>query len=266
MRLTKSNSISNTSIIHTVTIRTILEYLVVGVVGLLLWKTPVFRWNWFAMIAYGALASIIIGHTPTNRMLLSNIYGILFKKPVKMVVTDHTTTTTLGHGVREVEINPDIETPMFRMADNNVSMVYSVTSGINKWSTDDAYDRQEVRVKNLFNMMEPGERLVLTVKEDNDTGMLQLMDALSNVEDFDQNNKALLRMSEKRRRNLYNAGTSPKAKSVQQYAVLQVKPKNTNRLTQALKKASLVTRPASNPGDIILSAMGLEGGVDGGGS
>ena len=260
MKLSKQSTFGNTAIAGNITYRMALNYIVVIGVGGLLFLSPVFRWNWLAMFAYIALASIIIGQTPTQRSLMTNIYGILFKKQKPMVVTDLATTNTIGHGIREVIQEPDVDVVAFKLGTGNYALVYNITSGINYWSSEDEYLRQAVHVKNLFNVFEGGEGFMIITKHDSDTGMLKLEKALEEADIIDGDD--YLRMSLRRRDLLHRAATSNVSRSVQQYGVLFIKPKNIKRTTSALKRATRVIRAATNPGDVLLSAMGFEGGVE----
>ena len=263
MKLSKSASFANTAIVANVTYRMVGTYGVGILLGGVLFMTPVFRWNWLAMIAYVAFASILIGQTPTRRTVLLNLYAILFKKPIKMVVSDLSTTTTIGHGIREVILDEDTGQPIFKMSDGHFAWVFNITSGINQWSSDQDYHRQAVLVKNLFNVFEGGESLMIITKADADTGMLQLEEALNGEDNFDPNKRPdLARLSAQRKNLLHAVATRENGRSVQQYAVLKIKRKNINRTSKALRRASRIIRPATNPADVLLSAMALEGGVD----
>lgn len=262
MQITKQSGFGNTSIVGTITIRRAATLISVVGVGLLLLKTPLFRWNWFAIGAYGAFASIVLGQTPTGRNIFTNIYGIVFKKPPRMIITDDMTITTVGHGIREVNLNvPEVDAIPFQMASTkNYALVYHITSGINYWSTELEKLEQAKAAKSLFNILEGGESLVIVEKQDNDTGMLKLRETLLESENFEGDD--LQKMSDKRAFLLHQAGTSDRGRSIQQYAVLLVKPRNVNRVTKALRNMSRITRPASNPADILFSMMGFEGGVE----
>lgn len=262
MQVTKQGGFGNTAIIGTITIRMAATLLLTVVLGFVLWQTPLFQANWPAIFAYAAFANIIVGHTPTGRNILTNLYGIVFKKPANMMVTEEMTITTMGHGISEVDYNnPNLDVAAFRMAGTkNYALVYNITSGIGYWSTEDEKVTQARQVKSLFNMLEGGEGLVIVEKQDNDTGMLKLKTHLEAKEQIDSED--LARMAKKRSQLLYNAGTSQAGVSVQQYAILLVKPKNVNRIVTALKKCSRVTRPATNPADVLFAAMGFEGGSE----
>lgn len=262
MQVTKQGGFGNTTIVGSITIRTAATLVLAVAVGWTLWQSPVFAKNWPAIIAYIAFANIVLGHTPTGRNILTNLYGIVFKKPANMLVTEEMTTTTFGHGVSEVDVNnPNVDAIPFRMqGTKNYALVYNITSGIGYWSTDEEKVQQARTVKSLYNILEGGESLLIVEKQDNDTGMLKLKDYLERQEHYE--GEDLAAMSRKRSHLLYNAGTTEAGRSIQQYAILMVKPRNVNRTVSALKKTSRITRPATNPGDVLLSAMGFEGGVE----
>ncbi len=260
MKITRQSSFANTAVVGNVTYRMVGTYGVTIMVGLSLFMTPLFRWNIPAIIAYIAFASIVVGQTPTHRTILTNFYGILFKKPVKTVVSDLSTLNTLGHGIKVITFEDDLEVPVIKMYNNQYALVYNVTSGLTQWSTESDYQEQALRVKTLFNTLEGGESLMIVTKSDADTGMLQLETALSEMEDYEGDD--LKKLSEQRRQNLINVATRDAGRSVQQYAILKVKAKNVNRCLKALKKSCRIIRPASNPVDIILAAEGLEAGAE----
>lgn len=260
MKITRQGSFANTAVVGNVTYRMVGTYGVTIMVGLSLFMTPLFRWNIPAIIAYIAFASIVVGQTPTHRTILTNFYGILFKKPVKTVVSDLSTLNTLGHGIKVITFEDDLEVPVIKMYNNQYALVYNVTSGLTQWSTESDYQEQALRVKTLFNTLEGGESLMIVTKSDADTGMLQLETALSEMEDYEGDD--LKKLSEQRRQNLINVATRDAGRSVQQYAILKVKAKNVNRCLKALKKSCRIIRPASNPVDIILAAEGLEAGAE----
>lgn len=262
MQVTKQGGFGNTTIIGSITIRSAATLVLAIFVGWLLWKSPLFTKNWLALLAYAAFANLILGHTPTGRNLLTNLYGIVFKKPANMLVTDDMTITTIGHGISEADIgNTGLDVVPFRMTGTkNYALVYNITSGIGHWSTEEEKVQQARMVKSLYNILEGGESLMIVEKQDNDTGMLKLKEYLEEQEDFEGDD--LARMSKRRSSLLYSAGTSAAGRSIQQYAILLVKPKNVNRTVAALKKTSRITRPATNPLDILFSVMGFEGGVE----
>lgn len=262
MQVTKQGGFGNTAIIGSVTIRAAATFVLAVFLGWVLWRSPVFKGNWPAMLAYAAFANIVLGHTPTGRNILTNIYGIVFKKPANMLVTTDMTTTTIGHGVSEADTgNPGLDVVPFRMAGTkNFALVYNITSGIGYWSTEEEKVAQARTIKSLYNILEGGESLLIAEKQDNDTGMLKLRSYLKEQEHFE--GEDLMRMSERRGNLLYSAATLSAGRSVQQYAILMVKPKNVNRTITALKKTSRITRPATNPMDVLFSVMGFEGGVE----
>lgn len=262
MKITRQTSFANTAIVGNITYRMVGTYGVAIAVGILLFRTPVFKWNWAAMIAYIALASIIVGQTPTHRTMLANIYGILLKKPVRMVISDQATLNTMGHGVREVIFEDDLDAPAFKMGNGQYAMVYNVTSGLTQWSDEEDYHRQALRVKNLFNTFEGYESLQLVTKADADTGMLQLEEALAEQEVIGPEDDDLAEMAKNRRVLLHRVATQDVGRSVQQYAILKCKPRNVNRCLKALRKTARIIRPATNPGDVLLAAMGFEAGTE----
>lgn len=260
MKVTRKSSFANTAIVGNVTYRNVGTYGVTILVSFFLLKTPIFRWNIPAMIAFFALASIIIGQTPTKRTILLNIYGLVFKKPIRQVVSEDTTTNTLGHGIKEVIDDPNVNNIMFRMYTKHNALVYNVTSNINRWSTGKDYEEQANAMKRLFNILEGGETLQLVTKSDADTGMLQLEKELKKNENFEGDD--LQKLADHRRYLLHTVATEDLGVSVQQYAILKVKPANVHRCVSMLAETSRIFRPATNPGDVILSAMGLEAGTE----
>lgn len=260
MRLTKSSGFGNTAIVGNITYRMVGTYGITIILGLLLFNTALFNRNLFAIIAYIAFASIVVGQTPTKRAIIWNLYGITLKKPVRQVVSDLTTVDRLGHGVKKVEFQDDLEVPAFRMFDGTYALVYNVTSNITQWSEPEDYVTQAEKMKTLFNILDGGEGLQIVTKNDSDTGMLQLAKHLEENESFEGDD--LQAMSDHRRRLLHNVATHAVGRSVQQYAILKVKRNNLNVTRKALTQASRVITPATNPVDVLLSAMGLEGGVE----
>lgn len=262
MQITKQGGLGNTTIIGQVTIRTAFTLVVVIAVGIILLKSPLFSKNWPAIIAYVALCNILLGRTPTGRNILTNIYGIVFKKPANMLVHDEMTLNTIGHGIKEVEyIDSNLDAVPFRMVGTkNYALVYNITSGIGYWSSEADKVNQARAIKSLYNILEGGESLMIVEKEDNDTGMLALKSYLESQEQIDSED--LQQMANRRSGLLYNVGTMNKGRTIQQYAILMVKPKNVNRTANALKKASRLIRPATNPADILFTVMGFEGGVE----
>ena len=230
MKITQQYNPGNTPLFGSVTYRDVAVYALSAGVGALLFFTPLFKFNWVAIIGYVALVSVLLGKTPTGRSMATNIYGIVFRSPTRMVVTSLATINTLGHGIRNIDIEPDMDTVGIRMTSGNYALVYVVTSGITNWST--------------------------VVKHDSDTGMMALKKNLDAIEDFEGDD--LLRMSERRKGLLIAAGTSDIGRSVQQYLVLQVKPKNVNRCVKAMRDTARLIRPADYPIDILLAAMGFE--------
>lgn len=217
MKLTKQSTLGNTALAGNITYRMVAVYGGTILLGIVLFLSPVFRWNWLAMIAYVALAAIVVGETPTQRSVVKNMYGVLFKKPTQSVVTNLTARTTMGNGVRDVIQQPDYDAVGFKLGTGYMALVYNVTSSITNWSTDEDYERQLSAVKNLFNVFEAGEMLIVCTKEDSDTGMLGLE---SYLEEHDVIKDDFYRkMSETRRYYLHQAGTSQISRSIQQYGV-----------------------------------------------
>ena len=251
MQCVKTGGFGNTMIIGTVSIR-MAATLILAVLGAVA--------NWIALAAYAAFVNILLGHTPTGRNLLTNIYGIVFKSPANMIVTKDMAVNTIGHGISEADIvSQGLDVIPFKMAGTkNFALVYSVTSGIGYWSSDEDKISQARAVKSLYNILEGGESLVLVEKQDNDTGMLALHDYIEENEEFEgEDFKAL---SRRRLGLLESAGTLAAGRSIQQYAILLVKPKNVNRTVTALRKCCKTIRPATNPLDVLFATMGFEGG------
>lgn len=259
MKLTQQAGFGNTPMFGKVTYRDLAVYLGSGGLGILLAMTSLFRYNWVALLGYVAFVSIILGQTPTGRSMAKNIYGIILKKPIRMVVTSLATSTTIGHGIRAIEKEDDQEAYGMKMLDGNIALVYVATSGINNWSTYDDYDRQATQMKTFFNVLEGGEGLRIVVKHDDDTGMMALKEHLDTLEHFEPSDD-LQALSAKRKQLLVTAATSPVGRSVQQYLVLMVKPKNVKRCLNALKETARLIRPADYPVDVLLAAAGYEGG------
>lgn len=262
MQYVKTGGFGNTMIIGGVSIRMAATAILAILGGVALWNNEVFHANWPALAAYAAFASMLLGHTPTGRNLLTNIYGIVFKKPVNMMVTGDMAVNTIGHGITEADILAQgMDAVPFRMAGTkNLALVYSVTSSIGYWSSDSDKLEQARAVKSLYNILEGGESLAVIEKQDNDTGMLALHGYLKNSEQFEGDDFAAL--SRRRLGLLESAGTLAAGRSIQQYAVLLVKPKNVNRTVAALRKCCKTIRPATNPLDVLFAAMGFEGGED----
>ena len=265
MQCVKTSGFGNTMILGSLSIRTAIT-VILGVVGaVLLWKQPLFHLegeyiNWLAYIMYFAFIYLLLGHTPTGRNLLTNIYGIVFKSPQRQAVTKDMAVNTIYHGISEADImSQGLDVVPFKMAGTkNFALVYAITSNIGYWSTDEDKIEQARNVKSLYNILEGGESLVLIEKNDNDTGMLALRDHLRENEEFE--GKDLELMSRRRQSLLESAGTLAAGQSIQQYAVLLVKPKNVNRTVTALRKCCKTMRPATYPLDVLFAAMGSEGG------
>lgn len=260
MQYVKTGGFGNTMIIGAVSIR-MAATLIIAVLGAVaLWQNPIFHANWIALAAYAALINMLLGHTPTGRNMLTNIYGIVFKRPANMMVTQDMAVNTIGHGIVEADtISQGVDVVPFKMAGTkNFALVYSITSGIGYWSSDEDKIAQARTVKSLYNILEGGESLVLMEKQDNDTGMLALHDYIKENEKFEGNDFEAL--SQRRLGLLQSAGTLAAGRSIQQYAVLLVKPKNVNRTVTALRKCCKTIRPATNPLDVLFAGMGFEGG------
>lgn len=260
MQCVKTGGFANTMIIGSVSIR-MAATLILAVLGAIaLWHTEIFHANWIALAAYAAFVNLFLGHTPTGRNMLTNIYGIVFKSPANMMVTKDMAVNTIGHGITEADtLSQGLDVIPFKMAGTkNFALVYSVTSGIGYWSTDEDKIEQARAVKSLYNIMEGGESLVLMEKQDNDTGMLALHDYIEENEEFEGDDFAAL--SQRRLGLLESAGTLAAGRSIQQYAILLVKPKNVNRTVTALRKCCKTIRPATHPLDVLFGGMGFEGG------
>lgn len=261
--LSQSSNWSNTTIAGPVTYADVGTYGIAIALGFFLLSTPLFKWNWPAIIAYIAGVSILIGKTPTKRSVVKNIYPILFKKQVRMVVSDLSTTTTIGHGIREVVIDDVLGMPAFKMNDGQYCYVFNITSGINRWSTDVDYVHQAAYMKQVFNNLEAGEQFLIVTKNDRDTDMLRLESELAEESKFDPvANPDLARMAERRLRLLHNVATMENGRSVQQYGILKIKKRSVKKMYDRLRSACRIIRPATNPADILLSAMGFEGGSE----
>lgn len=262
MQYVKTSGFGNTMIIGSLSIRSAATIIlaVVGAVGL--WHTEIFHANWIALAAYAVFVNLLLGHTPTGRNMLTNIYGIVFKQPANMMVTKDMAINTIGHGIAEADtLSQGVDVIPFKMAGTkNFALVYSVTSGIGYWSSDEDKIDQARSLKSLYNILEGGESLVIVEKQDNDTGMLALHDYLQENEEFEGNDFEAL--SNRRLGLLKSAGTLAAGRSIQQYAILLVKPKNVNRTVAALRKCCKTIRPATNPLDVLFATMGFEGGED----
>lgn len=260
MQCVKTSGFGNTMIIGSVSIRAAATLIlaVLGAIGL--WQTPIFHANWIALAGYAAFVNILLGHTPTGRNMLTNLYGIVFKQPANMMVTKDMAVNTIGHGIIEADtISQGTDVIPFKMAGTkNFALVYSITSGIGYWSSDEDKIDQARQVKSLYNILEGGESLVLIEKQDNDTGMLALHDYLKDNEVYEGSDFEAL--SQRRLSLLESAGTLAAGRSIQQYAILFVKPKNVNRTVTALRKCCKTIRPATHPLDVLFAAMGFEGG------
>lgn len=260
MQCVKTSGFGNTMIIGSISIRMAATIVIAILGGVALWQTEIFHANWVALAAYAVMANMLLGHTPTGRNMLTNIYGIVFKRPSNMTVTKDMAINTIGHGITEADtISQGMDVIPFKMAGTkNFALVYSVTSEIGYWSSDEDKLNQARAVKSLYNILEGGESLVIIEKQDNDTGMLALKEYIEENETFEGNDFAAL--SKRRKSLLQSAGTLTAGRSIQQYAVLLVKPKNVNRTVTALQKCCKTIRPATNPLDVLFATMGFEGG------
>lgn len=260
MQCVKTGGFGNTMIIGSISIRMAATIAIAILGAVALWQTEIFHANWIAFAAYAAMANMLLGHTPTGRNMLTNIYGIVFKRPVNMTVTKDMAINTIGHGITEADIiSQGMDVIPFKMVGTkNFALVYSITSEIGYWSSDEDKLNQARAVKSLYNILEGGESLAIIEKQDNDTGMLALKEYLEENEEFEGNDFAAL--SKRRMSLLESAGTLTAGRSIQQYAVLLVKPKNVNRTVAALRKCCKTIRPATNPLDVLFAAMGFEGG------
>ena len=81
MWITRKYGFGNATFIGDWTYRTIANYLLVILGAWFIFRMPVFAWNWLVIVGYAALASIVIGETPTKRNTLTNVYGIVARKP-----------------------------------------------------------------------------------------------------------------------------------------------------------------------------------------
>lgn len=265
MQCVKTSGFANTMIIGSISIRTAIT-VIIGILGAVaLWNQPLFHdeemgVNWIAYIAYAALVYILLGRTPTGRNLLTNVYGIVFKSPQRQAVTVDMAVNTIYHGITEADtLSQGLDVVPFKLAGTkNFALVYAVTSNIGYWSTDEDKIEQARKVKSLYNILEGGESLVVMEKQDNDTGMLALRDYLAENEEHEGGD--LEALSERRLSLLESAGILAAGRSIQQYAVLLVKPKNVNRTVTALRKCCKTMRPATHPLDVLFAAMGYEGG------
>ena len=78
MKITQQSNFGNTPIVANVTYRDVGVYLGSGIVGILLFLTPLFKFNFIAIIGYLAFVSVLLGKTPTGRSMATNLYGIVF--------------------------------------------------------------------------------------------------------------------------------------------------------------------------------------------
>lgn len=256
MKIVKQNGFGGTTFAGGVTYRQVFLYGAMIILAFLLFRMPLFEYNLFAMIAYFGFAMLVIGMTPTKRPSVSNIYGILFRKPTRMVITELSTVKVFGHGVKEVILRDDLPAPAFRLSSNDLAFVYHVTSHINYWSQRDDYEKFALEMKSAFNIMEAGERIHIVMKKDSDTSMHKLRDYLLDHESWQGDDYQ--RMSERRARLLTTVGGSSIAQNTQQYLIVIVKPKNVSRVTEAIRKTARLIQPATYPGDVLLAASGFD--------
>ena len=120
MWLTRKYGFGNATVFGEWTWRTVGSYIVVLLGAWFIFRMPVFAWNWLVILGYIALCSILIGETPTKRNTLTNAYGIVARKPLRKVVTDHATTTTIGNGISEVIQIDGLDVPVIRANSSHI--------------------------------------------------------------------------------------------------------------------------------------------------
>ena len=258
MWLTRKYGFGNATVFGEWTWRTVGSYIVVGLGAWFIFRMPVFAWNWLVILGYIALCSILIGETPTKRNTLMNAYGIVARKPLRKVVTDHATTTTIGNGISEVIQVDGVDVPVIRANSTHYVLIYTITSNIGHWTSFEEQQAEAVKRQAVFTSLQPGERIGIIVSEDVDTGLLSLADA-HRRDDYTPNAE-LERMSRRRIANIDNKADGS-AKSYQQHIALYLKQENIRTVLQTLRHCVRTMRPANNPVDIWLSASGFEGGV-----
>lgn len=258
MWLTRKYGFGNATVFGEWTWRTVGSYIVVGLGAWFIFRMPVFAWNWLVILGYIALCSILIGETPTKRNTLTNAYGIVARKPLRKVVTDHATTTTIGNGISEVIQVDGVDVPVIRANSTHYVLIYTITSNIGHWTSFEEQQAEAVKRQAVFTSLQPGERIGIIVSEDVDTGLLSLADA-HRRDDYTPNAE-LERMSRRRIANIDNKADGS-AKSYQQHIALYLKQENIRTVLQTLRHCVRTMRPANNPVDIWLSASGFEGGV-----
>lgn len=258
MWLTRKYGFGNATVFGEWTWRTVGSYIVVLLGAWFIFRMPVFAWNWLVILGYIALCSILIGETPTKRNTLTNAYGIVARKPLRKVVTDHATTTTIGNGISEVIQIDGLNVPVIRANSSHYVLIYTITSNIGHWTSFEEQQAEAVKRQAVFTSLQPGERVGIIVSEDVDTGLLALADA-HRRDDYTPNPE-LERMSRRRIANI-DTKADGSAKSYQQHIVLYLKQENIRTVLQTLRHCVRTMRPANNPIDIWLSASGFEGGV-----
>lgn len=258
MWLTRKYGFGNATVFGEWTWRTVGSYIVVLLGAWFIFRMPVFAWNWLVILGYTALCSILIGETPTKRNTLTNAYGIVARKPLRKVVTDHATTTTIGNGISEVIQIDGLDVPVIRANSSHYVLIYTITSNIGHWTSFEEQQAEAVKRQAVFTSLQPGERVGIIVSEDVDTGLLALADA-HRRDDYTPNPE-LEHMSRRRIANI-DTKADGSAKSYQQHIVLYLKQENIRTVLQTLRHCVRTMRPANNPIDIWLSASGFEGGV-----
>lgn len=258
MWLTRKYGFGNATVFGEWTWRTVGSYIVVLLGAWFIFRMPVFAWNWLVILGYIALCSILIGETPTKRNTLTNAYGIVARKPLRKVVTDHATTATIGNGISEVIQIDGLDVPVIRANSSHYVLIYTITSNIGHWTSFEEQQAEAVKRQAVFTSLQPGERVGIIVSEDVDTGLLALADA-HRRDDYTPNPE-LEHMSRRRIANI-DTKADGSAKSYQQHIALYLKQENIRTVLQTLRHCVRTMRPANNPIDIWLSASGFEGGV-----
>ena len=210
------------------------------------------------IVGYAALASIVIGETPTKRNTLTNVYGIVARKPLRKVVTDYATVNTIGNGIAEVLTVEGINMPILRTHNGYYVLIYTVTSHIGNWASMEELLAQSDDMQTVFTAMRPGERLQIVIAEDVDTGLLALAD---NHRKNDVITSPELEALSQRRITSIDTKADGQARSYQQNVMLYVNPDNVRVVVQSLRECTRTMRPANNPVDVWLTASGFEGGV-----
>ena len=258
MWITRKYGFGNATFIGDWTYRTIANYLLVILGAWFIFRMPVFAWNWLVIVGYAALASIVIGETPTKRNTLTNVYGIVARKPLRKVVTDYATVNTIGNGIAEVLTVEGINMPILRTHNGYYVLIYTVTSHIGNWASMEELLAQSDDMQTVFTAMRPGERLQIVIAEDVDTGLLALAD---NHRKNDVITSPELESLSQRRITSIDTKADGQARSYQQNVMLYVNPDNVRVVVQSLRECTRTMRPANNPVDVWLTASGFEGGV-----